>query len=179
MIVKILAGAAVVLVILIVVISTRPDSFRLSRSIAISAKPETVFEQVNNLRKWEAWSPWAKLDPAAKNSYEGPAEGVGSSLYWSGNNKVGEGRMTVVESQPSEYVRFQLEFMRPFKASNIAEFTFKPEGNQTLVTWTMSGKNNFLAKAFSLFMDCEKLVGPDFEKGLAQMKSVAESTAQK
>jgi hypothetical protein len=179
MIVKILAGFAVVVVILVVVISMRPGEFRVSRSIAISAQPATVFEQVNNLRKWKNWSPWAKLDPDAKEDYTGPAEGTGASFHWSGNRQVGEGRLAIVESRPAEYVRFQLEFLRPFKASNIAEFTFKPDGNQTLVTWTMSGRNNFLAKAFSLFMDCEKMVGPDFEKGLAQMKSVAESTAQK
>lgn len=143
------------------------------------APPEAVFSQVNNLHRWEAWSPWAKLDPAAKNAYQGPAAGVGAAFSWSGNHQVGEGRMTITESRPNDLIRMNLEFMKPFKATNITEFTFKPEGNLTVVTWTMSGKNNFISKAIGLFIDCDKMVGGQFEKGLAQIKSISEGTARK
>src|SRR6185436_12908890 len=106
-----------------------------------------------------------------KNTFSGPISGKGAGFAWSGNNKVGEGRMTITESRPSELILIKLEFLRPFKATNTTEFTFKPQGGQTLVSWTMSGKNNFMAKAFSIFMDCEKMVGPQFEQGLTQMKA--------
>ena len=150
----------------------------VSRSAKISAPPEKVFPHVNDLQAWEAWSPWAKLDPNAKNSFEGAASGVGAAMSWDGNKKVGAGRMTISESKPCELIRTRLEFIKPFKAINTAEFTFKPDGNQTTVTWSMSGKNNFFFKVFSLFVDCDKLVAKDFEKGLAAMKSVAEAAAR-
>jgi hypothetical protein len=117
------------------------------------------------------------MDPVCKNTFEGAAAGTGAIFIWAGNKKVGEGRMTITESRPSELIRIKLEFLKPFKATNTAEFTFKSQGNQTLVTWSMSGKNNFMGKAFGLFVNCDKMVGGDFEKGLAAMKSVAE-TAQ-
>ena len=134
-----------------------------------------VFALVNDFRKWEAWSPWAKLDPSMKTTFEGPAEGLGSIYTWSGNGEVGEGRMTLTDSHPSDLVRIKLEFLKPITATNTTEFTFKPEGNQTAVTWNMTGTNNFMGKAFNLFMNMDKMVGGDFEKGLAQMKSTVES----
>src|SRR6185312_10441905 len=112
----------------------------------IPAPPEKVFAQVNELRAWEAWSPWAKKDPNAKSTYSGPASGVGASMAWAGNKEVGEGSMTIVESRVNELVGFKLEFLKPFKATNTAEFTFQPRGNQTVVSWTMTGKSNFFFK---------------------------------
>jgi Polyketide cyclase / dehydrase and lipid transport len=109
-----------------------------------------------------------------KQTYDGPTSGTGASSSWVGNNKVGEGRMTITESRPNDLVRFKLEFVKPFTATSTAEFTFKPEGSQTVVTWSMSGQNNFIGKAVSLFMDCDKMVGGNFEQGLAGMKSVVE-----
>ncbi len=170
----VVSALVVIVVAFAVIVALQPADFRVTRSAAIAAPPEKVFSQVNNLHQWEAWSPWAKLDPAAKNTYEGPAAGVGAAFAWSGNRDVGEGRMTITESRPNEMIRMNLEFIKPFKATNTTEFTFRPEGNQTVVTWTMSGKNNFISKAIGLFMDCEKMVGGQFEKGLAQMKSIAE-----
>ena len=120
-------------------------------------------------------SPWAKLDPSMKKTHEGAPAGTGAIYSWSGNDQVGEGRMTLTESRPSELIRIKLEFMKPFAATNTTEFTFKPEGNQTMVTWSMFGMNNFIAKAFGLFMNMDKMVGGDFEKGLASMKSVVET----
>ena len=115
------------------------------------------------------------MDPNAKEVHEGPAAGAGAKMSWSGNNKVGEGSMTITESRPNDFVRFRLEFLKPFAATNTAEFTFKPQGNQTVVTWSMFGHNNFMGKAMGLIMNCDKMVGGQFEKGLAQLKSVAET----
>lgn len=161
--------------VFIVVVATRPAEFRVSRSATIPAPSPEVFAQVNDLHNWEAWSPWARLDPQAKGTYDGPREGVDASFAWSGNSEVGEGRMTITGSRPHELVQLRLEFLKPFKATNTAEFTFEPDGEQTLVTWTMSGTNNFMSKAVGLFMDCETMVGGQFEQGLANLKSVVET----
>jgi hypothetical protein len=112
-------------------------------------------------------------------TYDGPPVGTGAGYTWAGNNKVGEGRMTISESRPNEFIRFQLDFLKPFKATNTAEFTFKPEGNQTFVSWSMTGKNNFMFKAAGLFMNMDKLVGGQFEQGLADLKSLCETAAGK
>jgi hypothetical protein len=161
--------------LLLVIIAGRPDEFTVTRSASIAAPPEKIFPCVNELKKWDDWSPWAKLDPNCKITYVGPPAGVDASYSWVGNNKVGEGKLTIIASTPSSLVRFRLEFLKPFKATNIAEFRFAPEGGQTLVTWSMSGKNNFFFKVFGLFMDCDKMVGKDFEKGLASLKTIAEA----
>lgn len=179
MLIPILVGLAIVIVLFLLFVASRPSDFRVSRSLTMGAPAETVFSQVNILRQWEAWNPWGKMDPNAKMTYEGPAAGVGASYTWAGNAKVGEGRSTIVESKPGELVRFRLEFFKPMKAVNTAEFTFKPEGGQTAVTWTMTGKNNFVGKLFGLLINCDKMVGEQFEKGLATMKTVAESAAGK
>jgi uncharacterized protein YndB with AHSA1/START domain len=178
MFVYILAAVAVIVIAFVVVVALQPADFRVVRSATISAPPSDVFAQVNDFHHWEAWSPWAKLDPAAKNTFAGAPAGTGAIFSWSGNNKVGEGKMTMTESRPNDLIRINLEFLRPFKATNTAEFTFKPEGNQTAVSWSMSGRNNFMSKAFCLFMNMDKLVGGDFEKGLAQMKTVVENGQQ-
>src|SRR5713226_7353069 len=175
----ILIALAVIVVLFVIIVAMQPADFRITRSAAIAAPPEAVFAQVNDLHNWEAWSPWAKLDPAAKSTYDGPAAGVGAAFAWSGNNKIGEGRMTITESRPNELVRFKLDFLKPLKGTNTAEFTFKPEGNQTAVTWSMYGKNKFLSKAVGLFMNCDKMVGGQFEQGLAQMNSVTEAATTK
>lgn len=179
MIIDILIAVAVIIVVFVVIVAMRPDAFRITRTAIIPAPPENVFPLVTVLKTWELWSPWAKLDPKAKSIYEGPAAGTGAVMRWSGNKKVGEGCMTVIESRPNDLIRIKLEFLKPFKATNTAEFTFKPEGNQTAVTWSMSGKNNFMSKAFGLFVNCDKMVGGDFEKGLAAMKSAAEMAGGK
>lgn len=176
MIAKILIAIAVVLAVLAVVIAMRPDEFRVSRSASVAVPPAKVFTQVNDLRKWEGWSPWAKIDPGMKKNYQGPEAGAGAGYSWAGNSQVGEGNMTITESRPDELVRMRLEFLKPFKGTNDVEFTFKPEGNRTVVTWAMSGRNNFMSKAMGLFMNCEKMVGGQFEQGLSQMKAAAEKS---
>jgi hypothetical protein len=178
MLINILIGFAVIVVLFIIFVASRPADFRVTRSATMSAPPAVVFAQVNELRKWEAWNPWGKLDPACKMTYEGPPAGTGAGYTWAGNNKVGEGHMTITESRPNELIRLNLEFLRPFKANNTAEFTFKTEGNQTAVAWSMSGKKNFMFKAVSLFMDSDTMVGRDFERGLADLKAVAEAASK-
>ena len=176
--IPILLALAFIALLFIVIITGQPDEFKVVRSTKMAAPPETVFAHVNDFHKWEAWSPWAKLDPACKNSYEGSAAGTGAIFSWSGNNEVGEGRMTTLESRSHNLIRIKIQFLRPFKAINTAEFTFQAQGNQTVVTWSMFGKNNFMSKAFSLFVNCDKLVGGDFEKGLASLKSIAETAVK-
>lgn len=176
MIKKTLLVLALLVVGLIIFIATRPADFQVSRSITIAAPPSAIFTHLNDFHQWDAWSPWAKLDPAMKKTFDGPPAGVGSIYAWdSASDKVGQGRMTIVESRPSDYLGIKLEFIKPFAATNTADFTLKPQADQTLLTWRMSGHNNFVGKAFSLLMDMDKLVGGDFEKGLAQIKTLAEA----
>ncbi|PYN58643.1 MAG: polyketide cyclase, partial [Candidatus Rokuibacteriota bacterium] len=146
MIRKILIALAGIAVVFVAIVAMQPSEYRVARTVRISASAPAVFAQVNDFHKWEAWSPWAKLDPAMKQTYEGAPAGIGAIYRWAGNNEVGEGRMTLTESRPSELVRITLEFLKPFAGTSIAEFTFKPEGNQTAVTWSMTGKVNFMAK---------------------------------
>jgi len=174
MLVKILIGVVVVLGVLAVYIAMQPAEFSVSRSATFAAPAPAVFAQVNELKKWEAWSPWAKKDPQAKNSYAGPAAGTGASMAWVGNKDVGEGRMTIVESSPNALVRFKLEFFKPFAATNTAEFSFKEEGGRTALTWSMRGQNGFLGKAMCLVFDMDKMVGGDFEAGLAGIRAIVE-----
>jgi hypothetical protein len=173
MLIKILIVLAVAFIGLIVFAAMRPSEFRVVRSALVGAPPDAVFPHVNDLHNWEAWSPWAKVDPAAKTIYEGPAAGVGAAFSWAGNHNIGEGRMTITESQPNDFVRFRLDFLKPFKGTNSAEFTFQPEGGQTRVTWTMSGHYSFVPKLMGLFINCDKMVGDQFEKGLADLNKVA------
>ena len=171
---KILAAVALLIAAFVIYVASLPGEFRVSRSTTINAPPSTVFPLVSDLRTFQTWSPWAKMDPQAKVSYEGPASGVGSSFSWQGG-MIGEGTMATSESRQDEFIRFMLAFRKPFKATNTAEFTFRPEGDGSLVTWSMEGRNNFLAKAFSVFMDCEKMIGGPFEQGLADLKALAEA----
>jgi hypothetical protein len=177
MLFKILMGVAVVILALAAFVATRPEEFSVSRTASFAAPAPAVFAQVNELRKWHAWSPWAKKDPNAKETYDGPAAGAGAIMSWAGNNEVGEGRMTIVESRPAELVRFKLEFFKPFAATNSAEFAFREEGGRTAVTWTMRGHNNFIGKAMCLVFDMDKMVGGDFEKGLAGIRQIVEAKA--
>ena len=178
MLIKILIGLAVVAAALAVVIALQPADFRIARTATVNAPPSNVFAQVNDFRKWAAWSPFEKLDPGMKKTYSGSPDGVGAVYAWSGNDKAGEGRSTVVETGPDRMIRITLEFTRPFKATNEVIFTFEPNGGSTEVTWAMTGRRNFMFKAVGLLMNMDKTVGGEFEKGLADLKAVAESSAQ-
>jgi uncharacterized protein YndB with AHSA1/START domain len=174
----ILAALPIIIVVFLIVVALQPSEYRVARSATISAPPAAVFAQVNDFHKWEAWNPWGKMDPTMKQTFEGAPAGTGGVYSWSGNKEVGEGRMTITESRPNELIRIRLDFFKPFAATSIAEFTFKPEGNQTGVTWSMSGDKNFMAKAIHLFMNMDNMIGNQFEKGLADMKAAAEATAK-
>ncbi len=171
----ILAALAFVFVFFLVMAAMQPGDFRITRSALLAVKPEAIFPEVNDLRKWEAWSPWVRLDPNANMRFEGPPSGVGAIAHWDGNAKVGKGSMTIVESNAPGLIRLRLDFLKPMKATSVAEFNFDPEGGQTIVTWSMSGKNNFIGKAMGLIFNCEKMVGGQFEKGLANLKERVES----
>lgn len=179
MLTYILIAVVAVVLVLVAVIATRPSELHVSRTATIAAGAADVFAQVNDFHRWEAWSPYAKLDPNMKKSYEGPTAGVGASYSWSGNNQVGEGRTTITESRPYELIRIKLEFVRPFAGTNTAEFTFRPVGDQTAVTWSLVGRNNFMAKAVGLLMNMDKMVGGQFETGLAQLKALVEAEPAK
>jgi len=175
MIKKILLALVVLIAGFAGVVAMQPSEFRVSRQATIAAPPGAVFAQVNDFHKWEAWSPWAKLDPNAKNTFEGPPAGQGSVFKWVGDSNVGEGSMTLTESQPSERIRIRLDFVKPFAGTSDVEFTFQPQGEQTVVTWSMHGHNNFIGKAISLFMNCDKMIGANFDEGLANIKKVVEA----
>jgi len=175
MLISILIAVAVIVAGFIIVAAMQPANFCITRSATIPAPAEALYEEVNDFHNWQAWSPWAKMDPTAKNTFEGAPSGVGAVFKWEGNNQVGQGGMTILESRPHQLIRIKLEFLKPFKATHTAEFTFNPSGDQTVVTWSMSGTNNFMSKAVVLIMNCDKMVGGQFEKGLANLKSVVAS----
>ena len=175
MLTKILIGLAIVVILFLVIVALQPADYRVVRSGSVSAPPGVVFAQVNDFHKWEAWSPWAKLDPNAKNSFDGPAAGAGAGFAWAGNSKVGQGSMKIIESHPSDRILIKLDFIKPFASTADTLFTFAPEGSGTTVTWNMSGRKNFMSKAFCMFMSMDKMVGGDFERGLASLKAVTEA----
>ncbi len=173
--IRILVGLVVIVAAFAGWVALQPAAFKITRSAKIDALPEKVFAQVNDFHKWEAWSPWIKLDPAAKSTYQGPASGAGAKFAWAGNDKVGEGRMEIKDSRPSDRIAIKLDFVRPMQGTADTVFTFEPKGTTTDVTWTMSGQDGFVGKAARFFMNIDKMVGGDFEKGLAQLKTVAEA----
>ena len=173
---KFLIALVAIVAIFLIVVAMQPSEFRVERSTTIAAPAETVFVQVNDLHKWDAWSPWAKIDPEAKISFEGPESGTGSMLHWSGNSQVGEGTMALTESRPNEFIKINTAIVKPMEVSNTTEFSFKPEGDQTHVTWTLYGHQNFVGKVFCLVMNGKKMMGELLDKGLAQLKAVAEAS---
>jgi len=179
MIAKILITLAALVVIVLIVAAFQPEDFRVERSIVISAPAVLAFEQANDLHKWQEMSPYAKLDPAAKYVFTGPSAGVDAAMAWVGNSNVGEGKMTIIESRPNELVKMRLDFEKPFKSTGIAEFTFKQAGDQTTATWAMTGKKIFITKVMCLFMSMDKMVGGQFEEGLADLKKLAEARVKK
>jgi uncharacterized protein YndB with AHSA1/START domain len=172
---KILIGIAVVVAILLVVIATRPSTFHIERIATVAAPPEAVYAVVSDFHRWEQWSPWEKLDPAMTKAYKGAESGKGAIYEWKGNSDVGEGRMTMTEATPPSRIAIKLEFLAPWTATNLTTITMAPTGESTKVTWAMDGENNFMAKGAGLFMDMDAMIGKDFEKGLAGLKSVAEA----
>ena len=175
---KILIAVLAIIAIFLIVVSLQPSEFHVKRTATMAAPPATVFDQVNDFHKWDAWSPWAKLDPNAKITFEGPPSGTGTVMTWAGNNQVGEGKMTLTESRPNELVKINVDIVKPMEGYSTTEFAFKPKGDQTAVTWSMSGQHNFLGKAMCLVMNGKKMMSDIMDKGLANMKSVVDGASK-
>lgn len=174
MIKKIAAVLAAAVVILLIVASTRPNSFRVERTVNVAAKPEKIFPLLNDLRAQNAWSPWDKKDPGMKRTYSGAEKGVGAVYEWDGNKEIGAGRLEIVESTPASRVVMKLDFIKPMEGHNVAELSLEPKGGATEVTWSIAGPMPFVSKIFSLFCSMDTMIGKEFEKGLGDLKILAE-----
>ncbi|MCC6207057.1 MAG: SRPBCC family protein [Gammaproteobacteria bacterium] len=159
--------------ILFIYAASRPDSFHVERSLTIKASPEKIFGLINDLHLWNEWTPYNK-DPAMKKTYSGSSSGKGASYAWEGNKDVGKGEITITESTPSSRIVFDLHMIKPFEGHNVAAFTLDSAGDATRVTWSLDDKQKFIVRLIGIFMDMDKLIGGDFEKGLANLKAVAE-----
>jgi uncharacterized protein YndB with AHSA1/START domain len=168
------AFLAIAILTVLVLALTKPDSFRIERQTSIAAPPAKVFALINDFHQWQSWSPWEKKDPAMQRSHSGAASGKGAAYAWSGNKNVGSGRMEITESVPSSRVVIKLDFITPFEGHNTAEFTLQPQGEGTSVRWAMYGPTPFVSKLMQVFFSFEKMIGPDFEYGLASLKALAE-----
>lgn len=153
------------------------DTFTVQRETAIAAPPESVYAEIVDFRRWQTWSPWEGMDPNLKRDYTGTRSGKGAVYAWTGNRKVGAGRMEIVEAAEPSRVRIDLQFIKPFKARNDTVFTVAADGTGSRVVWTMTGKKTLLTKVMGLFKSMDEFVGKDFERGLAQLKTTAENGA--
>jgi uncharacterized protein YndB with AHSA1/START domain len=175
-IVGIIIGVLVVVVaVVLVVASTRPGTFRVERSTKIKAPKERIFAALNDFHQWPSWSPWEKMDPAMTRTHSGAPSGQGAVYEWKGNKKVGEGRMEITQAASPSKLTIKLDFMKPFEAHNTAEFTLETQGDSTGLTWAMHGSQNLMFKVMGLFMSMDKMIGKDFETGLANIKTLAET----
>lgn len=166
----------VVLLLLVCVVayaSTKPDDFSVAREMTMPLPAEKIFPHVNGFHKWNDWSPWAKIDPNCKNTFGGADSGKGATFAWDGNSKVGAGKMEITNSAAPARIDIKIDFLKPFKGTNDVIFTFTPVGTGTAVNWSMKGKQNIMMKVMSLFMNCEKMVGPQYEQGLKNLQDVA------
>ena len=178
MLVKILIGVAVVLVIFVAVVATRPSAYHVERKLEVAAPADLVFGVLNDLHQFAGvlvlfGSPLEKLDPNMQKTFEGPAAGVGQSFAWNGK-EAGKGKLTIEESVPGQKVGIKLEFVKPMASTAAVALTLAAAQTGTLVTWSMNGNHNFVGKAFGVFMNMDKMLGSDIEKGLAQLKTIAE-----
>ncbi|WP_295995696.1 SRPBCC family protein [Rugamonas sp.] len=175
---KKIALSVVVLVLLVLAYAaTRPDSYRVQRSVAIKAPPAAVMALISDFHQWPLWSPWEKLDPAMTRTYGGAPRDMGAVYSWSGNDKVGAGRMEITGMNAASNVTIKLDFLRPFESHNVTEFVLAPDGETTTVTWAMYGPSSYLTKLMSLVASMDSMIGGDFERGLARLKAAAEQGA--
>ena len=173
---KIIAITAVALIAAVLVLAaSKSDTFRVQRSATIKAPPEKIFPIINDLHKWAWWSPWEKMDLDMKRTYSGAQQGTGAAYAWDGNKDVGQGRMEIVESTPPSKIVIKLDFVKPFEAHNVAEFTLEPKGGSTTVTWAMRGANTFMGKVIQVFMSMDSMIGTQFESGLVNLRTMAEA----
>ncbi len=165
---------AVLIAVVLILAVTKPDTFRVERTTSIKAPPERIFPLLNDFQSWSAWSPYEKKDPAMKRTFSGPPSGKGAIYEWDGDKNVGQGRMEIMRSTPPSNVTLDLDFVKPFEAHNTVVFTLAPQGDSTIVTWAMQGPANFISKVMRVFINMDKMVGTDFEAGLANLKALAE-----
>jgi hypothetical protein len=160
--------------VILIYASTQPDTFRIQRTAAIQAAPDKIFAYLNDFHTWTAWSPWEKVDPGMKRVYSGTPSGLGTVYEWEGNKKIGQGRMEIIESAKPSRIKLKLDFLKPFEAHNTTLFALEPKNGATEVTWAMEGPSNLMMKVLHLFMNMDKMIGGDFERGLANLKALAE-----
>jgi hypothetical protein len=160
--------------VLLAHVATRPNNFRVTRATRIKAPPEKIFAVVNDLRSFTAWSPYENKDPAMTRNFSGAAQGKGAVYAFDGNNQIGAGRLEITESSRPSKVAMTLDFFRPFKAHNVVEFTLEPQGDMTNVTWDMHGPVPIMAKIMHVIFNMDRMIGKDFETGLANLKALAE-----
>lgn len=165
-----------IIVVLLAIDGTKPDTFRVERSGSMKAPPDKVFALIEDFHKWTSWSPWEHLDQNLKRTYGGAESGQGATYAWQGNAQAGEGRMEILEAAPASRVVIKIDFLKPFEAHNQVEFALSGEDGGTRVVWSMTGPQPFMMKIMSVFMSMDKMVGKDFEKGLASLKAVVEGT---
>jgi hypothetical protein len=166
--------AVVAICVILILAALKPSTFIVERSVSINATPEKIAPLINDFHSWDAWSPWARLDPTMKTTYSGAPSGVGAIYEWEGNSKVGKGRMEVTSIQPAK-TSIKLDFFKPFEGHNTADFVLEPEGSATRVIWVMYGPLNFFpGKLMSVFTTMDKMIGDDFQRGLANLKAAAE-----
>jgi hypothetical protein len=165
---------AVAVAIVLVLAATKPDTFRVQRTASIKAPAEKIFPLINDFRRWGGWSPWEYKDPAMKRTYSGAASGKGAVYAWDGNKNVGSGRMEILEASAPSKIVIKLDFIKPFEGHNTAEFTMMPRGEATDLTWVMDGPTPFLGKIVHVFINMDRMLGRDFETGLANLKNLAE-----
>ncbi len=154
--------------------ATRPGDFSVQRSVRVKAEPAKIYPLLVDFRQWPAWSPWEKLDPSMKRTLSGAASGLGAVYAWDGSGKVGAGRMEIKDATAPAKVTIQLDFIRPFEGHNVTDFTLVPSAGSTEVTWLMRGPAPYIAKLMGVFVDMDKMIGKDFEAGLANLKAAAE-----
>src|SRR5215470_6024736 len=166
--------AAVVVGAVLAYAATKPDTFTVQRTASIKAPPEKIFPFINDMRTWVAWSPFEKKDPDMKRIYSGTESGKGSFYEWDGDRNIGRGRLEIADTKPPRKVVVNMHFIRPFEAHNVAEFTLEPNGDTTTVTWAMHGPVPYFAKIVHVFLNMDRMVGTDFETGLANLKVLTE-----
>lgn len=171
------AAFAAFVVGFVIVVAMQPAALEVERSATIEAPPEVVFEQVDDFRNWESWSPWLQEDSDAEGRFDGAERGEGAIFEWRGTDEYGAGRMTIVESRPTEYIEIKLEFFEPYESVSTTFFGFEESGGGgTDVTWSMYSEHNFMSKAISLFMDVEEMIGEDYQEGLSRLDEVVQAS---
>lgn len=171
----IIGGLVLVIFLVLIYAASRPDTFRVERSISIKAPAEKIFPLIDDFHRWEQWSPWEKVDPALKRTYSGAASGVGAAYAWFGNKEIGQGRMEIIESTPPLRLLIKIDFLAPFEAHNTVEFILRKQGESTVLSHAMFGPSPYLAKLMGLFFSMDKMIGDKFEEGLGSLKALAEA----